>query len=608
MQKLQKYRQFLITLALVTFLTVVIQPWGHLHEKMSWLKGQIPLEQVMAQEMPDSDNDSVKKDSTNVQEQVTPYDDKSYAPVIVEGETLFVFTSKFQDIPPKYRAERAVRRIYAVARDRSQSIDSIKAKKLGDFFLLTSRKREILFLTQADAQAANQPLEELSNEYLNKIKAAIADYRQQRSPHNILRSAIFTLLSIAAFIVVMRTIRWIHKIDQRWLTNFLHRILPDQDRDRAPVWQWLEVIGLDLFRVFYVIHEFIYWIIVLTVIYLFIPLILSFFPWTQKLSAAILDGLSQALRTGWSAFLDYLPNLLIVVLTVAIVYFLNKFCYQFFRALEEGTISLPGFYSDWAKPTYKLTVFLIIAFAVAIIYPYLPGANSTSFHGISIFIGALVTIGGAGALGNIVGGFIIIYTRAYQIGDRIKIDDIKGDVVEKTVLSTRICTIDNEVVTIPNATIIGSNIINYSAAKRDFKRPLQLSTTITLGYDVPWRKVYQTLVAAANVTSEILKDPAPFVVQTSLDDFYVSYQLKAYTDRPSGMVKIYSELHENIQDKCNEVGIEIMSPHYSAIRDGNHNTIPEDYLPQDYQTPGFLLDRLKQKFNETDNSSHPHSS
>ena len=609
---MQKYRQFLITLALVTFLTVVIQPWGHLHEKMSWPKGQTSLEQVMAQEASESDNDIGKSDSgksTNVQEQVTPDNDKSDVPVIVDGEKLFSIKVNLQELSPRERVERLNQRIIDVAQDYSQNVDSIEAKKIAtNVFLIMSGEKPILIMTQDDAEAANQPLDKLSSEYANKIKAAIVKYRQQRSFRHLLWSAINTILSLAAFIIIIKTIAWIYKISHSWLTNFLQRTLHPQARDRSAIGQWLEAMGWDLFKFSYVILKLTYWIIVLTVIYLFIPLILSFFPWTQKLSDEILDGLSQALKIGWSAFLDYLPNLLIIVLTIAIVYLLNKFFQELFRALGNGAISLPGFYPDWAKPTYKLTVFLMVAFTVAIIYPYLPGGNSPSFHGVSIFIGALLTIGGASTVGNIVGGLIIIYTRAYQIGDRIKIADTLGDVVEKTVFSTRICTIDNEVVTIPNATMISSNIVNYSAMRRDFKRPLLLHTTITLGYDVPWRKIYQTLVAAANATSDILKEPAPFVVQTSLDDFYVSYQLKAYTDRPSRMVNIYSELYENIQDKCNEVGIEIMSPHYSALRDGNHNTIPEDYLPQDYQTPGFLLDRLKQKFNETDNSSHPHSS
>ena len=508
----------------------------------------------------------------------------------MDGETLFLVTSELQNISPSERAERIVTRIKEVAEDHSQSIDSVKAEKIAkDVFVITSPKREIVILTEADAKAANQTLDKLSNDYANKIKAAIDKYRQQRSLISIILSTVYTIISLAAFIIVMRMINWLHQFNENFFRNWLHKKLQSDNRTSSTFWQWLNVIGLDLYKFFYAIQKLIFFSVILSVTYLFVPLILSFFPLTQKLSDTILTGISHVLTKGWNNFLDYLPNLFIILFTIAIIYYLNKYTERFFSALENESISLPGFYPDWAKPTYKLSYFLIIAFAVALIYPYLPGSDSASFQGISIFIGALVTIGGAGAVGNLVGGFIIIYTRSYQIGDRIKLDDIKGDVVEKTILSTRICTIDNEVVTIPNASIVGSNIINYSAAMRDFKRPLLLRTTITLGYDVPWRQVYKTLVSAAKETSNILKEPAPFVVQTSLDDYYVSYQLKAYTDKPREMIKIYSELYENIQDKCNEVGIEIMSPHYSAIRDGNQNTIPEDYLPKDYHVPGFII-------------------
>ena len=157
-------------------------------------------------------------------------------------------------------------------------------------------------------------------------------------------------------------------------------------------------------------------------------------------------------------------------------------------------------------------------------------------------------------------------------------------------LSTRIITPDNEIITLPNASLFGTEITNFTASIRDEKKPLLLKTTITLGYDVPWRKVHETLVKAALNSDGILKDPEPFVVQTSLDDFYVAYTLKAYTNQPYKMQIVYSHLHQNIQDKCNEVDIEILSPHYRAVRDGNMTTIPSDYLPNDYQAPGFRLE------------------
>ena len=231
-----------------------------------------------------------------------------------------------------------------------------------------------------------------------------------------------------------------------------------------------------------------------------------------------------------------------------------------------------------------------------IIFPYLPGFGSTAFQGVSIFLGVLVSLGSTAAISNAVAGIILIYTRAFQIGDRVRIADTLGNVEEKLLLVTRIRTFDNVIVTIPNALLLSSNINNYSASMRDTRTPIILSTTVTLGYEVPWRKIDETLTNAALATPDVLPDPAPFVFQTSLGDFSVSYELKVYTDRPTVMERIYSELHKNIQDKCNEAEIEILSPTYSAVRDGNQSTIPETYLPDNYAAPGFNLHPLGNLF------------
>lgn len=271
-----------------------------------------------------------------------------------------------------------------------------------------------------------------------------------------------------------------------------------------------------------------------------------------------------------------------------------------FTEIANENISIPGFYSDWAEPTYKIVFIIFIALALILAFPYLPGFGSPAFQGISVFLGILFSLGSTAVVANVVAGTILIYTRAFQMGDRIKIGDAVGDIVEKTLLVTRIRTIKNVIITIPNSTVLTSQIINYSALAKDPNYYLIIHTTVTLGYDVPWRKVHQVLVDAAQATNNILEHPKPYVYQTSLDDFYVSYELNAYTNKPTLMASIYSELHQNIQDKCNSSGIEILSPHYSAVRDGNQTTIPEEYLPHNYQAPGFRVT----PFNNFFNSSH----
>jgi small-conductance mechanosensitive channel len=190
-----------------------------------------------------------------------------------------------------------------------------------------------------------------------------------------------------------------------------------------------------------------------------------------------------------------------------------------------------------------------------------------------------------GSLSNIMAGLVLTYMRVFKINDRVKIGEVVGDVIEKSLLVTRIRTIKNEIISIPNSTVMSSHTINYSSDT--VQKGLILHTTVTIGYDVPWKDVYQALITAADRTDLLLKDPRPFVLQTSLDDFYVGYQINAYTKEPNKQATIYSDLHQNIQDTFNEAGIEIMSPHYRAARDGSMTTIPANYLDKDYQAPPF---------------------
>jgi small-conductance mechanosensitive channel len=226
---------------------------------------------------------------------------------------------------------------------------------------------------------------------------------------------------------------------------------------------------------------------------------------------------------------------------------------------------------------------VIIAFIVA--FPYLPGGNSDAFKGVSLFIGLLLSLGSSSAVSNVLAGLVLTYMRPYHGGDRVKIADTVGDIVEKSLLVTRVRTIKNVEVVIPNSAILSNQILNYSALARS--RGLILNTTVTIGYDASWRTVHELLRQAALDTDGILHDPPPFVFETSLNDFHVSYELNAYTDRANDIQDIYSHLHEAIQDRFNRAGVEIMSPAYHSLRDGNTVTIPRSQRPAGYEPPRF---------------------
>lgn len=514
--------------------------------------------------------------------------------VVLNGETLFTIQTKSGSFTPEERVKAITNRLEEIADDSSIDIAQLTVTEESESATsLVLGDRVIVTITEADAKAARETRQNLANEYREKIQSSIEQHRQARQPKNLLFGGIYTVICtlalIISFVVLNKTFPRIYRQLDAWRATHIPS-LRIQNLELIPASQITDIlIGLvKLIRL----------TIVLTILYIYIPLVLSFFPWTKPLGNNLFNYLFVAIETIWEGIVGYFPNIFIVVLIIIITYYILRFIKPIFTEIERGNLSFPGFYRDWARPTYKLVLFLIIALAAVVAFPYLPGSDSPAFQGVSLFLGVLFSLGSTSAVANVVGGIILIYTRAFQVGDRVKVGDAIGDIIEKTLLVTRIRTIKNVVITIPNSTVLSSNVINYSASARDNNTPpLILHTTITLGYDIPWRKVYQALISAANATEYILKEPTPFILQTSLDDFYVSYELNAYTNEPTMMAKIYSELHQNIQDKCNEVGIEILSPHYSAIRDGNQNTIPEDYLPKDYTAPGFRIRTLSNLLN-----------
>jgi small-conductance mechanosensitive channel len=334
-----------------------------------------------------------------------------------------------------------------------------------------------------------------------------------------------------------------------------------------------------------IVNRFIKWLLILLIIYITLPVLFGIFPWTKNFASTLFGYILNPLKQMATGLWNYLPNLITIIVIVFVFRYVLKGIRFLKTEIEEGNLHLSGFYADWANPTYQIIKIIVYAFMAILIFPYLPGSNSPVFQGVSVFLGVLFTFGSSGSLSNVIAGLVLTYMRLFKIGDRVKIGEVTGDVIEKSLLVTRIRTIKNEIISIPNSTIMNSHTINYSSDAED--RGLIMHTTVTIGYDVPWKNMHQALLDAADRTDLLLKEPKPFVLQTSLDDFYVSYQVNAYTKDASKQAVIYSQLHSNIQDSCNEAGIEILSPHYRAARDGNTTTIPADYLSKDYQAPGF---------------------
>lgn len=305
-------------------------------------------------------------------------------------------------------------------------------------------------------------------------------------------------------------------------------------------------------------------------------MLFAIFPKTENLALKMFLYILDPIKMVLKSIVEYIPNLFIIIVIWYCIKYLIKGIGYIANEIENEKLKITGFYPDWAKPTFNIIRFLLYAFMIAMIYPYLPGANSGVFQGISVFVGLIVSLGSSTVIGNIIAGLVITYMRPYKLGDRIKLNDTVGNVIEKTPFVTRLKTPKNEVVTIPNSFIMSSHTVNYSASARQYG--LIIHTTVTIGYDAPWRQVHQLLINAARITPGILEQPKPFVLETELSDYYPCYQINAYVKDVDRLGEIYSRLHQNIQDIFNEAGVEIMSPHYIAHRDGNASTIPADDL------------------------------
>jgi small-conductance mechanosensitive channel len=304
--------------------------------------------------------------------------------------------------------------------------------------------------------------------------------------------------------------------------------------------------------------------------------------WTVTLAARLILLLYNAVEYIWLGFVGYLPNLITIVFIIFFSKFVIRTIGQIFDGIKSRRIHLKNFYPEWAETSFGIIKMMIYVLTAVIVFPYLPGSSSPAFQGISIFVGVLVSLGSTTAVANVIAGTVLTYTRAFQVGDQVEVADTRGRVIERSTFVTRIQTLKNVIVSVPNSMVLNNNIINYS--KNMGQTGLLVHSTITIGYDVPWQKVNKLLIAAAGKTEGIGSHPEPFVLQTSLEDNYVSYEVNGWTRKPEELPRIYSALHANILDEFHGQNVEITSPAYRAMRDGNPITVPEP-VPQEELSP-----------------------
>ena len=480
----------------------------------------------------------------------------SQAAVTLDGSELF-HVRGIKAFPAEQRAEGIRARIEAIAADRSVAVESLRVVAGADRTDISAADRFVMTLVEADVLAEGVSRQIMAEVIRTRIANAIVSYRHDRSPRVLLTNSLYALGATLVFVILLlglrRAFRRLTAIIERRLKSRLEGLEVQAHRliQAKQVWGALRgmVQGLHVLTV-------------LIVTYLYLDLVLSLYPWTRPVAVRLLAIFLDPLRAMGLGLLYSLPNLVFLGMLILVTVYLLKIIGLFFTGIDRGTIRLQNFDSDLALPTFKIVRAVLIVFMLVVAYPHIPGSESTAFKGVSIFLGVIMSLGSSSFIANMFAGYSVIYRRAFKVGDRIRIDDITGVVTRIGLIVTHLRTIKNEAVTVPNSHITNSNVINYSALARP--DGLILHTTVGIGYETPWRQVEAMLLIAADRTPGLLKEPAPFVLQKSLDDFAVTYEINVYCDDPHGMARFYTALHQNILDIFNEHGVQIMTPAYEG--------------------------------------------
>jgi len=481
-------------------------------------------------------------------------------PVALNHDTLFTVYTRTGSFSAGERASGIAKKIHSLYSDAFYAPDSLKIKSSTDNFDIIYKNQEIIMtISNLDGLWFGKTNEKLASEYLSIIKQSIKNERASHSLINWMKRIGLAILILILLIIMVAVINWVFRQSGKYIVTRTQKMKAGLKLGTIKV-----IPAKDLELIFLKINGAARLIATLLLIYLSLPLLFSIFPETESWTSTLLNWILGPLRIALNGIVTYLPNLFTILVIYLIFKFALKAIRYFFNEVKRGNIQINGFHPEWSVPTFNILRFILYAFMLIIIFPYLPGSGSAAFQGVSVFLGILISLGSSSAITNIVAGLVITYMRPFRIGDRVKIGEVTGDIIEKTMLVTRIRTIKNEDVTVPNSTVLSSSTVNYSSQAET--KGLIIHYEVTLGYDVPWQKAYEMLINAASKTVFILQEPKPFVLQTKLNDFYVSYQVNAYTHQAGKQAVIYSSLLEHIQDELNTAGIELLSPNYNVIR------------------------------------------
>jgi small-conductance mechanosensitive channel len=491
-------------------------------------------------------------------------------PVEFDGRVLFYVRARVGDRTAEERAGAIVGRLEEIA-DAREPVGPVLVKE-GHHSDIFAGNRFIVSITDAEA-GSHENRAFFAGAVARRIQEALARYRTERTPDAIQRAGWRALAFTGALAVLLALVAFVRRKFGPRLTRAAESLLA---RMRVQRFELIDpATQKQLVRWTGWVAR---WTVILIAVVAWADAVASLFPWTRAHAARALHFTSGAVVGVFSGVIGFLPNLVYILLFLLLGWGAQAVNQMFFRAVQAGAVQLPGFFPDWSRTTSLLVSVFIFALVAVAIYPYLPGSGSSAFQAIGLLLGAMISLGSGSAVANAISGLVLTYMRPFTLGDFVKIADTTGTVTHQSLLAVRILTIRNEHVTIPASMVLSNQILNYSAQAR--QSGVAIRTGVTIGYETPWRKVHELLLAAAGKTEGVLALPQPWVIQAELSDFYVRYELDAYVDAPARQHFILSEMNQNVQDVFFAAGVEILSPHYAQLRDGNRPAIPPEHLPE----------------------------
>ena len=400
-----------------------------------------------------------------------------------------------------------------------------------------------------------KPHAQVVAETVEALKQILAEIREERSASAMIKAFGYSLLATFATGLAIWLLLFLNRLFSRFLAS----------RVETSGKKLTDVTHLDIRKVTAIARRAsTVSLVVLNLFLLFtwLAFVLKQFPYTRPWGEGVWTYVIDTIRSMGLIIVAALPNLIKIALILLIARGVVKMVALLFEAVESGRITLPGIFPETARPSRRIAVVIIYVFALVACYPYLPGSDSDAFKGISVMLGLMLSLGGSGVINQAMSGLVLMYTRGHQVGDYVRIADTEGVVLSLDMLATKIRTSKREEVTIPNSVVLSTSTKNFTRLAG--AEGAILHTTVTIGYNAPWRTVHQLLIEAAGRTAGLKKAPAAFVLQTALSDFYVEYQLNAFLEQPDTRLATLAELHRHIQDTFNEAGVAIVSPHYEA--------------------------------------------